>query len=147
MSSSASKHKSAPEADYTPCGSLAETIKAKLVSLHIHPLHDTSAGRKFSVNIDTGKTTISINIYDIDNTKEGSKTNVTITTQMTYVILCKKGTFFTAGVSDANVTRYLKEHHKLEDITGHPSRLGGARRRHSKRHRRSTKHRRSTRKN
>jgi hypothetical protein len=148
MSSSASKPKSGPKANFTPCGSLAEKVKAKLESLHIHPLKSAIGGRKYSVTINDKEANniVIVNIYEIDRRREGSKHTVAIDRQMTYVIFCDKRTFFTAGVSDAEVTRYLKEEHRLDDITGHPSRLGGGRRRHTK-HRRHTKRRRSTRKN
>jgi hypothetical protein len=148
MSSSASKPKSGPKANFTPCGSLAEKVKEKLESLHIHPLNSATEGRKYSVTINNKETNniVIVNIYEIDRRLEGSKHTVTIDRQMTYVIFCDKRTFFTAGVSDADVTRYLKEVHNLDDITGHSSRLGGGRRRRSTK-RRSTKRRRSTRKN
>lgn len=149
MSSSASKLKPGPgtKANFTPCGSLAEKIKETLESLHIHPLKSAKGGRKYSVTINDKEANniVIVNIYEIDRRREGSKHTVVIDRQMTYVIFCDKRTFFTAGVSDAEVTRYLKEVHSLDDITGHPSRLGGGRRRSTKR--RHPKRRRSIRKN
>ena len=144
MSSSAFNPKTRPPTDYSPCGALGETMKRKLEKIGIHPLHNTSGGRKYSVSVNDPKNTVIVNIYNIEHTKTGSKTTVTIDKQITYVILCDKGTFFTAGVSDAEVTTYLKEEQRLRDITG-KSHLGGRRR--SKRRRLSTKRRRSTRKN
>ena len=162
-SGSKSGPKSGSKADFTPCGAFAEKMEEKLKSLHIHPLHNASEGRKYSIKIDKLKRTVSVNIYDIVHKKEGSKHTVTIDSQMTYIILCDKRTFFTAGVSDADVTRYLKDDHLLTDITGKPQFLGGRRsakrqsaKRQSAKHRsakhrsakrRSTKRHRSTRKN
>jgi len=148
MSSSASKPKSYLKANFTPCGSLAERVQEKLESLHIHPLDSKTEGRKYSVTINDkeANNTVIVNIYEIEHKKEGSKTTLTIKSQMTYVIFCDKRTFFTADESDAEVTRYLTDEHKLDDITGHSSRLGGGRRRRSTK-RRHPKRRRSTRKN
>ena len=134
--------KSGSKADFTPCGAFAEKMEEKLKSLHIHPLKNASEGRKYSIRIDKLKRTVSVNIYDIVHKKEGSKHTVTIDSQMTYIILCDKRTFFTAGVSDADVTRYLEDAHRFTDITGKRQFLGGRRSaKHRSAKRRSAKHR------